>query len=116
MPLLDELLPIEEELWRAAGNRDLYSSHAAADAVHVFPGWGVSDLPRVLDAVESVAPWDSFELEDVRALALGPDAAALVYTARASRGGEPYVAAMTTVYRREGGTWKLVLHQQTPLS
>jgi hypothetical protein len=113
--LRDELLPREEGFWRAAGDRESYAAHVADDAIHVFPGWGVSDLPTVLEGVDSAAPWDSFSLEGARAIELGPDAAALVYTARASRGGEPYVAAVTTVYRRRAGGWELVLHQQTPL-
>ena len=54
MSSLDELLQLEEGFWRAAGDRSAYAAHLADDAVHVFPGWGVSELDRVLAAVETV--------------------------------------------------------------
>ena len=112
----ETLLALEETFWQASGDRDLYESNLAADAVHVFPGWGVADGERVLEAVAAAEPWERFELEEPRVVELGGDAAALVYTARAKRAGQDeYVAAMTTVYRRDGDDWKLVIHQQTPL-
>ncbi len=117
MSARDELLLLEEGFWRAAGSRDSYASHLANDAVHVFPGWGLTaDNERVLQAVEGVEPWETFSIDDVRFVELGDRAAALVYTARARRAGqEEYVAAMTSVYRRTGDGWDLVIHQQTPL-
>jgi hypothetical protein len=42
MNVRQELLKIEEGFWRAAGDCDRYAEHLAADAVHVFPGWGVA--------------------------------------------------------------------------
>jgi uncharacterized protein DUF4440 len=111
-----ELLELEEEFWRAAGSRERYEANVAPDAVHVFPGWGVTELDRVLMAVEEVEPWETFAIEDPRVVVLSDDSAALVYTARGQRAGrEPYVAAMMSVYRRRDGSWELVLHQQTPL-
>ena len=117
MALRDELLALEEGFWQAAGNRGAYSEHLADDAVHLFPGWGLTtDNERVLEAVEDAEPWETFSIEDLSLLALGEGAAALVYTARARRAGQDeYVAAMTSVYRRDGDGWKLVIHQQTPL-
>jgi hypothetical protein len=117
MATLEELLILEEGFWRAAGSRDAYAAHLADDAVHVFPGWGAtSDNERVLDAVETVEPWETFSMDDPALVALGADAVALVYTAHARRAGQDeYVAAMTSVYRRDGPGWKLVIHQQTPL-
>jgi predicted GH43/DUF377 family glycosyl hydrolase len=101
MPSLDELLELEEGFWRAAGSRDAYTAHLADD---------------VLTAVETVEPWETFSIDDPRIVELGDNAAALVYTARAKRAGqEPYVAAMTSVYRRESDGWELAVHQQTPL-
>jgi predicted GH43/DUF377 family glycosyl hydrolase len=116
MSIRDELLALEEGFWRAAGSRDAYAEHLANDAVHLFPGWGLtSDNERVLKAVEGVEPWETFAIEDPTLLELGEGAAALVYTARARRAGQDeYVAAMTSV-RRDGQGWKLVIHQQTPV-
>jgi hypothetical protein len=114
--LADELRVVEERLWRAAGDRDAYAADVAPTAVHVFPGWGAVGLPDVLVAVEQSQPWRSFSLDDVEAIQLGADAAALVYRTRAERvGAEPYRAAITSVYVRRDGAWRLALHQQTPL-
>jgi hypothetical protein len=117
MDLKAKLVSLEETFWRSSGNRDSYASNLAEDAVHVFPGWGVSaDVERVLAAVDSAAPWETFSIDDPHIVQLGDDAAAIVYRARAVRAGQaPYVAAMTSVYRRHGERWQLVLHQQTPL-
>ena len=117
MTTLHELLDLEKGFWRAAGNRDAYTAHLADDALHLFPGWGVTtDNERVLEAVNSVEPWETFSIDDPTVVDLGGDAAALVYTARARRAGQDeYVAAMTSVYRRGEAGWELVIHQQTPL-
>ena len=115
MALTETLLELEAAFWRAAGSRERYEQNLAADAVHVFPGWGVTERDRAVSAAADAAPWDEFNIEDPRLVELSEDVAALVYTARAVRGENPYVAAMRSVYRREAGTWRLVLHQQTPL-
>jgi hypothetical protein len=85
--------------------------------VHVFPGWGLTaENERVLQAVESVEPWEAFSIDDLQFVDLGESAAALIYTAHAHRPRQDeYVAAMTSVYRRADDGWKLVIHQQTPL-
>ncbi len=117
MSLRAELLDLEEGFWRSAGNRDSYAAHLADDALHVFPGWGLTDEnERVLEAVESVEPWESFRIDELHVVDLGEKAVALVYTAHAQRAGhEEYVAAMTSVYRLADDGWRLVIHQQTPL-
>jgi hypothetical protein len=72
MSIRDELLALEEGFWRAAGSRDAYAEHLANDAVHLFPGWGLtSDNERVLKAVEGVEPWETFAIEDPTLLELG---------------------------------------------
>jgi hypothetical protein len=70
----------------------------------------------VLQAVETVEPWETFSIDDVRVVELGEHVSALVYTARARRAGQDeYVAAMSSVYRRADEGWQLVIHRQTPL-
>lgn len=117
MSTRDELLELENEFWHAAGNRDAYAAHLARDAVHVFPGWGVTtDNERVLQEVASVDPWERVSMDDPTLVELGSGVAALVYTARAVRTDQSeYDAAMTSVYRRKDNGWELVIHQQTPL-
>jgi hypothetical protein len=110
------LLRLEETFWRAAGDRERYAANLAADALHVFPELGVMAREAVLEGVAGAPAWDAFTIDLPRVVAIGEDAAALVYTARATRPGRPpYRAAVTSVYRREGPDWQLVLHQQTPI-
>jgi hypothetical protein len=113
----DELIALEEGFWRASGRRHSYEARLADDAVHVFPGWGVTeDNERVLQAVESAEPWEAFTIENPRVLELGERVAAISYTSHARRAGkDEYVAAITSVYRRTDEGWQLVVHQQTPL-
>jgi Domain of unknown function (DUF4440) len=110
-----ELLAIEETFWRAAGDRQRYGEHLAADAIHVFPGVGLLDRESILDGVEHAQPWRVFRIEDPRFIELD-GGAALIYRAHAQRAGGPtYAAAITSVYRRRDQSWELVVHQQTPL-
>jgi hypothetical protein len=59
-----------------------------------------------------LSPW----IDNPVLVQLEAAAAALVYTARGTReGDDEYLAAMTSVYRRTGDSWELVINQQTPL-
>jgi ketosteroid isomerase-like protein len=112
-----ELIDLEERFWRSAGNRDSYAAHLADDALHILPGWGLTaENERVLEAVESVDPWEAFRIDDLHVVDLSEGAVALAYTAHARRAGQDeYVAAITSVYRHDAEGWRLVIHQQTPL-
>jgi hypothetical protein len=115
-PSVEELVALEEEFWRASGDSARYEANLADDAVHVFPGWGVTERQPVLEAVADAEPWERFQIEGARVVELSDEVSALVYTATARRPGrDEYRAAMTTVYRRTQDGWELVLHQQTPL-
>ena len=56
-------------------------------------------------------------LPDARLVKVGSEGVALVYTASAQRDSEdePFVALMSSVYRRGAGGWRLALYQQTPI-
>jgi hypothetical protein len=117
MDVRRELIEIEQLFWRAAGDRDLYAKHLAADAIHVFPGWGVASREAVLSGVAEADPWKTFTIEHPEVIMLSDRSAALVYQTSAEREtGSPYEAAITSVYRRRDGSWELAVHQQTPLS
>ena len=77
----------------------------------------VMDRDEVLAALADAPAWASFELEDARVVAVGDGGAALVYQAKAFRDADspPFVAAMTSVYARAAGRWRLVLYTQTPV-
>ncbi|MGH8972585.1 MAG: DUF4440 domain-containing protein [Acidimicrobiia bacterium] len=58
---------------------------------------------------------DSFELSDERVLPLSDGSAVVAYRAKARRGGTSYDALLNSTYVRENGSWRLALHQQTPV-
>lgn len=112
----DDLIEAENRLWNAAGDRNAYAAELTDDALHVFPEWGIVDRERVLGAIASADPWQSFTMDDLHVVELGARSAALVYRTRAMRPrAEPYEAAITSVYVERDGAWRLAIHQQTPL-
>jgi uncharacterized protein (TIGR02246 family) len=112
----EDVIDAERRLWEAAGDRDAYAAGITDDAVHVFPGWGIVGREPVLEAIASASPWESYTMDDLHVVELGPSSAALVYKTRALRAGaEPYEAAITSVYVERDGAWRLAVHQQTPL-
>jgi hypothetical protein len=113
----DELVELERRFWASAGDREGYGQHLAPDALHVFPGLGIVDRRNVLDGVAAAEPWQRVALDEPLLVLLDAGSAALVYRAVARRAdGADYVAAITSVYRKDAAGWQLVLHQQTPLT
>jgi ketosteroid isomerase-like protein len=117
--ILDELLAVERAGWRSLCDQtgdDFYGQIMTDDAVMVLANGQVMTREDVIGALGQAPPWASFDLRDARVVESGSDAAALVYVGSATRdeGGEPFVATMSSVYRREGDEWRLVLYQQTP--
>ena len=114
---LDELLGLEHRGWDALCRRDgaaFYAELMTDDGMMVLVNGMVLDRAQVAASLDGAPPWDEYELDDARLVALGADAAALVYSARARRAGEPaFRALMTSVYRLVDGTPRLALYQQT---
>ncbi|WP_319430863.1 nuclear transport factor 2 family protein [Mycobacterium sp. RTGN5] len=119
--LLGELLTIEHEGWQSlcecAGDR-FYGDVMTDDAVMVLANGAVMDKAAVTAALGQSPPWKRFDLSEPRVIPVGPDAAALVYIGTAERDGadEPFVGAMSSVYQRVDGRWRLALYQQTPVT
>jgi Domain of unknown function (DUF4440) len=113
---LAELVARERDGWQSLVDGTaaaFYRDALTNDALLVVPGM-VIDGSTWVESLQG-AQWSHFELSDARILELTGDCAALVYRAEARREGEPtYAALITSIYRREGDTWKLALHQQTP--
>jgi hypothetical protein len=117
---VSDLVRLEERGWAALSRGEggsFYGEYLAGDAVMVFPV-GVYDKAAAIAALVGAAPWASYELDDLRAVPLGDDAGLVTYHAwaRRERDPQPYEAFMTSVYRREENTWRLVVHQQTPVA
>jgi hypothetical protein len=115
-----ELLRLESAGWTSLcdGSGDaFYGRTMTDDGVMVLADGSVRDRDGVVASLRDAPAWSSFEMSDEHLVGLGPDAAALVYTARAFRaaGGPPFVGAMSSVYVRHDGHWRLALYQQTPL-
>ena len=112
-----ELETLERRGWEALSGPDgaeFYDDLMADDCLMVFPGL-VLDKAGAIAAIRDAPPWSSFELSDLRLVAVSDGAALVAYRAVAQRAGrEPYEALMTTVYARREDRWRLVLHQQTP--
>ncbi|MCI3948540.1 MAG: hypothetical protein K0R11_474 [Acidimicrobiales bacterium] len=118
MDLEATLLALETEGWEAlssARGADHYGAVLTDDAVMVVPGMVLSREEAVA-GIRDAPPWSDFRIEEPRVVRLGADAASLTYRATASRSGQPpYVALMTTAFVRSGTSWKVALHQQTPV-
>ncbi|WP_206446979.1 DUF4440 domain-containing protein [Agrococcus sp. KRD186] len=117
MTLLEELLALEHAGWRSlcdATGGDFYGRTMTDDALMVLVDGSVLDRDAVAASLSDAPPWASYEIVEPRLLALGDDAASLVYTGVARREqGEDFVARMASTYVREGGGWRLALYQQT---
>lgn len=119
--LLEDLLELERAGWRslceATGDR-FYGDLMTDDAVMVLANGAVMDRDAVTAALGQAPPWRAFDLTDPRIIRAGADTAALVYVGRAERDGadEPFVGAMSSVYRRTAEGWRLALYQQTAVA
>lgn len=120
----DELIDLERRAWQALATDGaagpFYDEVLDEHPLILLPGGLVMDDRAAIVESMSGAPWGSYELEDFRVVSMSSDhdvegdAAVVTYRARARRGDHDYEALMSSAYVRRHGTWRLVLHQQTP--
>lgn len=117
--VLTTLLDLERAGWdslcdgTAAG---FYGDVMLPDGVMVVANGMVLGRDDVVAALAQSPPWQTYSIDDIRLVTLDDENAALVYIGTARReGAEPFTAAMTSVYHRVDGSWKLACYQQTPL-
>ena len=118
--LLETLIAREREAWDASGEGDgqWYRDNLTDDALLIFAGvpeaMGREVTASAVD--ESTGGWEHYELQSVKLVTLGADAALLTYLGVARRGGEDndFVASISTAYVKQGERWLLAFHQQTP--
>jgi hypothetical protein len=116
MRLKDELLALEDKLWR--GGPDAYREHLDEECLIAFTGMaGVMGREEIAGTVEEGDRWRDVRI-DTRGLVQPTESTAiLTYEARAVRGeGETYHALVSSAYAKREGSWKMVFHQQTPLA
>ncbi len=116
--LTASLLGLERQGWDSlcdSTGADFYGRVMTDDGVMVLANGAVMDRSGVVEALSQAPPWRTFEIDDVRVVRLGSDAAALVYLGTADRDDEQpaFVGAMSSVYVRQGDAWRLALYQQT---
>jgi hypothetical protein len=112
-----QLLELEREFWRASGDRAFYERHFAPDGIAVLPMQnGIMDANTVIDNATTGIAWKSLDFTNVQSREIASGVVSLAYEARAQRANGPeYHALLSSVYRRNGDAWQMVLHQQTPL-
>ena len=115
---MDELLQLEHAGWTSlcdGTGGTFYGSLMTDDAVMVLANGEVMSRDDVVGALSDAPPWDSYAIDDPSLVAIDESATALVYTGTGRREHDPpFVAAMTSIYVRRGGSWALALYQQTP--
>jgi hypothetical protein len=115
----DELEHLEHEGWHSlctGTGSEFYGRVMTTDGVMVLANGQVMTREEVVAALRDAPPWASYEISDLRRVAVGPDATALVYVGTAHRDeGPSIVAAMTSSYVRVDGQWRLALYTQTPV-
>lgn len=81
------------------------------------PG-GTLAKEAVVRAIEASPRWADIRMENLRVMRPAEVVAVLTYKARASRPSDDpaYSALISSVYVLRDGSWKLVFHQQTPVS
>jgi hypothetical protein len=114
------LLEIEHAGWQSLCNGTaaaFYGDVMTDDGVMVLANGQVMDRDQIVDALGSSPSWSSYEIAAPRTVVIGRDSRALVYTGTGHRqGADDFVGIMTSVYVREGDTWKLALYQQTAVA
>lgn len=113
---MHDLETLERAGWDAlcAGTGgQFYGSLMTPDAVMVLAHGAVLDRDQVVASLDEAPPWTSYRMSEAREVALGPDAAALVYRGEASRPDQDFAALMTSCYVRHEGDWRLAVYQQT---
>lgn len=115
-----DLIDFEHRGWEALSSspeqaKAFYSSVLADDAQMLFPGeMRLVGKQQILEMMGG-SPWQSFQISEPRQTALSDTGQVVTYKVFAQRAGaDPYRALISSVYALRGGSWQLVLHQQTP--
>lgn len=120
MDLEKEVLTIEQGFWEAssAGDGDYYRNHTAEDAVFVF-NTGTLDKATCVEAIDGKpGRFSHWRMDGPKVVSLTDDTALVTYRGYWRREGETgaEAALVSSVYVRRDDTWKLALHQRTPLT
>jgi hypothetical protein len=112
-----DLLALEKKFW--TGDSAFYEQNVDESCLIAFTRdmVGVMSNKDLAATVKSGNRWKNLEV-DLKGLVTPSDNTAILsYEARATReSGERYAALVSSGYAKRDGRWKLVFHQQTPLT
>jgi hypothetical protein len=118
--VLNDLITIERTLWE--NNAEIYHERYSPEALLIFPAVGRIDRERAVAAIRKENAeghaWVQVRFDDVDGRWIKSDGAALItYMARARWNYESSASKTlcASVYVREGGSWRVAFHQQTPI-
>ena len=110
----EEAWAMERAFW--TGGAERYREAIDPACVMAFPApAGIVAGPEIVRSLADAPRWASVRTIEPQVARPGDDVLVLAYKAEGRReGAAPYVAYCTSTYRRSGGRWRLVQHQQTP--
>jgi hypothetical protein len=118
--VIEDLLALEHEGWRArcdGTGSDFYGRVMTSEGVMILAHGEMLDRQAVVDSLNEATPWRDYDIADEHLIPLDDEEAVLVYTCRAYRDGDKptFEALVSSAYTRQAGSWRLALHQQTPI-
>lgn len=112
----DDAWAMEERMW--TGSAAALAGALDPACLMVFPApAGILDATAAVAALDSAPRWRDVVLSERRIGRPADDLLVLAYRAVGARdGAAPYHARCSSTYRRADEGWRLVQHQQTPMS
>jgi hypothetical protein len=115
MSLQRELLRKEEKLW--SGGPSEYRNALDGDCLVAFTELaGVQQRDKIAKMAGQGQRWHDVDIEVDGFLQPTDDVTILTYRVHAVRGNEPYDARVSSGYVNRDGDWRMMFHQQTPLT
>lgn len=115
----DDVVDLETQGWQALSDtpdaaEEFYREVLDDEITMLLPGGlRITDREHALRSM-SGAPWDGFDMDDVRVTFPRAGVALVTYGVVARRGPARYSALVCSTYVRRAEGWRLVHHQQTP--
>jgi uncharacterized protein (TIGR02246 family) len=118
----DELLAQEEKLIRAINVKDkaTIAKLLADEAVSITAGRGRQTTEEIVASLEKISFTD-YKISEPRTISATPDVAILTYKfswtgGESGRKPTTTTAYATSVWRKQGGQWRSILYQETPIA